>query len=305
VSLAWAIPFAAMTIDRAFGEPRNALHPVAWIGSLVSRLVRLAPASPNAALVFGIGLATILPTGVAWVVAETLSALPPLPRWIAELWIVTTCTSLRSLEDAALVVGTALDRDDLPGARAALSSLCSRDASSLAASDVAGAAVSSVAENASDSWVAPLFFYAIAGAPGAAFYRVVNTLDSMVGYRVRYPRLGWASARLDDLLNLVPARLTGALFVIVGALRGRDARAGFRTMVRDASRTPSPNGGYPMSATAGLLGVRLEKPGVYVLNESGHPCGPSDIRASISLLRDAGHLAVAIVTVVLLVQGLA
>ena len=129
----------------------------------------------------------------------------------------------------------------------------------------------SVAENASDSAVAPLLFWAVLGVPGAVAYRAVNTLDARVGYRGRHEWLGKASARLDDLLNLVPARVTAALLLVAGLACGADARRGLAVLRRDGARTESPNAGRPMAAMAGLLGVRLEKVGQYQLGDPIRP----------------------------------
>jgi adenosylcobinamide-phosphate synthase len=156
--------------------------------------------------------------------------------------------------------------------------LVSRDTAALDAPLLAAAAIESLAENASDSVVAPLLAYALAGLPGACAYRAVNTLDAMVGYRGRYEYLGKVPARLDDLLNIAPARLTGLLIVAAAALCGADARQAWRAMWRDHATTDSPNAGYPMAAIAGALGVRLEKAGHYCLNAGGRAPTAEDVR---------------------------
>jgi adenosylcobinamide-phosphate synthase len=166
---------------------------------------------------------------------------------------------------------------DLAAARAALRSLCSRDAGSLDGALVAAAAVESVAENASDSVVAPLLAYVLLGVPGALFYRTVNTLDAMIGYRGSYEYLGKAAARLDDLLNLVPARLTALLLLVAGWRAGRDWKRGMALRSRDAGRTASPNAGHPMATMAGLLGVQLTKPGAYTLGDAIVPVTATEI----------------------------
>src|SRR5207302_5219298 len=140
-----------------------------------------------------------------------------------------------------------------PAARAALRALGGRDASQLDGEALVAGAIQSLAENASDSFVAPLFYYLLAGVPGAVAYRAVNTLDAMIGYRGKYEALGKAAARLDDLANLVPARLTAGLLLLAGWLGGRDVAAGWRVLRRDGAKTPSPNGGRPMAVMAGLL----------------------------------------------------
>jgi adenosylcobinamide-phosphate synthase len=139
------------------------------------------------------------------------------------------------------------------------------------------ATIESAAENASDSFVAPLFWFSLLGLPGAMFYRAVNTLDAMIGYHGRYEWLGKASARLDDLLNWVPARLTATFLLVGGALTGLDAKRGARVLWRDGAKTESPNAGRPMAAMAGLLGVELAKPGHYLLGDAVHALQPREI----------------------------
>src|SRR5262249_33430479 len=161
--------------------------------------------------------------------------------------------------EAATAVGSALRADDLRTARTRLRALVSRDTSTLDRDLVAAAAVESVAENLGDSFVAPLFWYAALGLPGAVAYRYVNTCDAMLGYRGRYECLGKASARPDDMASWLPARLAAFLLVISAPLAGGDATAAWHVLRRDHRRTASPNAGWPMSAMAGALAVRLEK----------------------------------------------
>jgi len=157
-----------------------------------------------------------------------------------------------------------LDSDDLPGARHRLGHLCARDATGLTADELARASVESVAENTSDAVVAPLLCGAVAGVPGLLGYRAANTLDAMVGYRSeRYLRFGWASARLDDLLNLVPARVAAALTVTAAPLVGGHVADAWRIWRRDGSRHPSPNAGQVEAAWAGALGVTMGGSNVY------------------------------------------
>jgi adenosylcobinamide-phosphate synthase len=164
--------------------------------------------------------------------------------------------------------------------------IVSRPTAGLDAARVAAAAIESVAENASDSVVAPLFWYAAGGLPAAWVYRAVNTMDAMIGYRnARYEHLGKAAARLDDALNWVPARLTAWLLVALAPLAGGGAAAARQTMARDGAATASPNAGQPMAAMAGALGVELEKVGHYVLGRGQRLPGPDDLRRAIRLLR--------------------
>jgi adenosylcobinamide-phosphate synthase len=198
--------------------------------------------------------------------------------------------AVRALRDAAFAVRDALRAGDVDRARRALGSLCSRDARALDERALVAATVESIAENTSDSVVAPLFFFAFFGVPGAVFYRAANTLDAMVGYHGQLEWAGKASARLDDLLNLVPARVTALLLIAAGALLGEGAREGFAVLRRDGARTESPNAGRPMAAMAGLLGVRLEKEGHYALGDEGGALEPELITraAAIASLASIG-----------------
>jgi adenosylcobinamide-phosphate synthase len=173
--------------------------------------------------------------------------------------------------------------------------LVSRPTAGLDSSSVASAAVESVAENTTDSVVAPLLFYAVLGLPGAAVYRAVNTADAVLGYRTGVlEHFGKAAARLDDLLNLLPARLAAALLVIAAPLAGASASGAVRVLWADGQRTASPNAGLAMAAAAGALDLRLEKPGHYRLG-AGRPPVPADIRRSVRLLWTAVGLATAAV----------
>ncbi|WP_370588668.1 cobalamin biosynthesis protein [Pseudonocardia sp. C8] len=205
-------------------------------------------------------------------------------------WAVLGGTSL-TREGAALA--GALDAGDLAAARARIPSLCARDPELLDAAGLARAGVESLAENTSDAVVGPLVWGAVAGLPGLLGYRAVNTLDAMVGYRsVRHLRFGWASARLDDLVNLVPSRVAALVTVAVAPLAGGSPRAALRAWRRDAAGHPSPNAGPVEAAAAGALGLRLGGTTTYahgveerpVLGD-GHPPGPADLHRAVRLSR--------------------
>jgi adenosylcobinamide-phosphate synthase len=295
----------ALALDLCWGEPPAGWHPVVWMGQVIGALERRAPAGdapPAARLLYGVA-----------VVGASI-ALFVLPARLLErvLWragwpgIVVLGALLKpafaagELFRATARVGDALGRDDLAGAREGLRSLVSRDTTSLSATLMAAAAIESVAENSSDSVVAPLFYYGLWGLPGAVAYRVVNTLDAMLGYRTpRYELLGKAAARLDDVANLVPARLTGALIVLAAPAAGGSVGAAAAALRRDHGRTASPNAGWPMAAAAGALGVTLEKVGQYRLNRGGREPGAVDVRRSIDLTRGALSLGLPLLVALL------
>jgi adenosylcobinamide-phosphate synthase len=278
-----AVLAAALAIDLALGEYPARLHPVVWMGRAISTLERRAPSTGRARpFLYGLAMALFVPALFAAGAALALRvarAYPALELALEALLLKSTF-AVRALGDAAAAVALALGRGDLDGARLALRSLCSRDASGLDGPRVAAAAVESVAENASDSVVAPLLFWAVLGVPAAMAYRALNTLDARVGYHGPYEWLGKASARLDDLANLVPSRVTAALLLAAGALRGGDVRRGLATLLRDGAKTESPNAGRPMAAMAGLLGVEREKVGCYRLGEGLASAGHGTIGAA-------------------------
>ncbi|HVR62541.1 MAG TPA: adenosylcobinamide-phosphate synthase CbiB, partial [Polyangia bacterium] len=247
----------AVAIDLALGEPPNAVHPVSWMGRLIAWSVARAPRSgPLRQLAAGAAVALAVPALAVLGGWQLWRLLGPRP-WLLLLisaWLLKTMLALRALGAAAGRVRRALAAGDLGGAREGLRSLCSRSPDDLDAGALAAATVESVAENLSDSFVAPIFYYVLLGLPGAIAYRAVNTLDAMIGYHGRYEYLGKAAARLDDLLNLLPARLTAALLLLAGALGGWPARRAWAIWRRDGSSTESPNAGRPMATMAGLLG---------------------------------------------------
>jgi adenosylcobinamide-phosphate synthase len=288
---------AALIIDAVFGELPTPLHPVVWIGRAVRGIERRLPVGGRwRELWGGVLLAALIPSGAAALVLVVALSLRPLP-WLGWLWHVLVLTAMfaqRALGEAAEGVRSALEARDLQRGREALRSLCSRDSSELGAEDLIGASVESVAENASDSIVAPLLYYAAFGLLGAVFYRAVNTLDAMVGYHGRYEYLGKASARLDDALNVLPSRLTAALLLLAGGWLGHDVERGAATWRRDGASTESPNAGRPMAAMAGLLGVRLEKAGHYRLGDPLQPLQPTHIAIAWRIVRLAGGAAAAL-----------
>jgi adenosylcobinamide-phosphate synthase len=205
---------------------------------------------------------------------------------VAEVVVLKMTFSVRGLARAATDVRRALAGGDLPEARRRLAwNLVSRDTADLDEPRVAAAAVESVAENTSDGVIAPWFFYLIGGIPAALAYRFVNTADAMLGYRdAEREWLGKVPARLDDVLNWVPARLTAALVVLVAPLVGGSAAGGVRVWRRDAGVTASPNAGQPMAASAGVLGLELEKVGCYRLGAGGRLPSERDIGRAVRLL---------------------
>jgi adenosylcobinamide-phosphate synthase len=288
----------------------SSLHPVAWFGRLAGALVRRAPLQgPFLAGAAGALLAIALPLAAVSGVRAALgwaARLEPSLSIALEIVLLYSCVCLFGLLDAGRKLARALREQGVGAARERLSWLCSRDPSRLDSSGLANGTIESLAENLSDSVVAPLCFLICFGIEGAVAYRAINTLDAMIGYRGRYEWLGKPAARLDDLLNFIPARLTALLLLAAGASlgsRGVSLARGLSVWRADRRRTPSPNGGHPMAMTAGLLGVRLDKPEHYVLGGQLPAPQPADIDRAISLCARAGLLALAAAALCLILRG--
>ena len=284
----------ATGLDRFLPEPPNRIHPVVWMGRATHLLARIAPTGPIAALLFG-GLIVVVVVGGsaagAWLVMSNLATLGSLAYVVGGTLLLRTTFTVRGLSRAARQTQRTLEQGRVDEARASLRSLVSRDPASLGPSQAAAAAIESVAENTTDSYVGPWMAFAVLGIPAAVAYRAVNTLDSMLGYRGAYEYLGKTSARLDDLVNLVPARVSALLMLLGGAVARQPARRGWRTMIGERSLTASPNAGWTMSAMAGLLGTRLEKPDHYCLGRGFPPPDPRDIGRSVEVIRRTAALA--------------
>lgn len=297
-----ALGFAA---DRAFGDPAR-FHPVAGFGTMARDVEQEVYRDDRAT---GVIYTVMLVGGVgaAGLVADRLTAHRPVIRTL--LTAATTWAALggRSLSQEASYVRAWLDADDLPAAREQLTHLVGRDPSQLGEDEIARAVVESVAENTSDAVVAPLLAGAVGGVAGIVAYRAANTLDAMVGHRsARYRSFGWASARLDDVLNLVPARLSALLAVTLAPIVGGSRSAALSAWRRDAHRHPSPNAGPVEAAFAGALGVQLGGTNVYGDRVEHRPTlgdGPAaqagDIRRSVRLADavDVAALAVSVAVV--------
>jgi adenosylcobinamide-phosphate synthase len=292
----------ALLLDLGIGEPSNFCHPVAWLGAALGRAFLAAPRQGrltpflSGALIVGAAAAA-----TAWLLVWATPAMAS-RGWLgvaAQIWLLKCSFSLHGLFSAARAVQRALAAGDLKRARVEVGlHLVSRPTSALGAAEVASATVESVAENLTDGFVAPVLCYLVLGLPAAWAYRVVNTADAMVGYRGgEFEYLGKAAARLDDLLNLVPARLA-ALALVAGAALAGDGRRALRTACRDHALTASPNAGWTIAAMAGALGVVLEKPGAYRLFGEGRPPTAADIGVSLRVVAVAAALAATVAVVI-------
>lgn len=318
-----ALPGAALTalaflMDLAVGDPRSFPHPVVLMGKVIAFLDgrlwprfrrgfgrRAAGALLVLILVGGSYAATAALVALAFRLSNAAGV-------FLEVWIIGTVLAGRSLVEAGLAVLRPLRAGDLRAARKAVGMIVGRDTDEMDQSEVCRAAVESLAENTSDGIVSPAFWAVIGGAPLAMAFKAVSTLDSMVGYKdERYLDFGWASARLDDLANFLPARITGGFLVASAWLMGLKWRDAIRIGRRDAARHPSPNAGVPEAVVAGALGVTLGGVNLYsgkpsfraYLGEPGSPVGPDHLRLTIRLVRATIAFSFMVTTLLALAAG--
>lgn len=287
-------------LDALFGDPYRMPHIIRFVGNLivwVERVLRGAlPATPRGERLAGVMLVAVVTgvsCGASLLVLWLAGLVSPWLAFMVESFVCYQMIAAKQLRIEARRVHDALRDDGLVAARTAVSMIVGRDTAELDEAGVTRAAVETVAENTSDGVVAPLLFMALGGAPAGVLYKAVNTMDSMVGYvNDRYRYFGTAAARLDDLLNWVPARLTGALMCLVAPLVGLDGRGAWRIFLRDRLRHASPNSAHPEAACAGALGVQLAGPASYfgvlhdkpTIGDATRPIEPGDILRANRLL---------------------
>lgn len=293
----------AIVLDLLIGDPRSLPHPVIMIGRMISFLEKrwnqgtAAQRRRRGCLLTATVVMSVW--GMSWAVLALLTAIHPWLGLMAELWLLVTTLAIKGLAEAGRAVAAPLACGDLPGARQALSMVVGRDTAMLNEAEITRGTVETVAENTVDGITAPLFFAVVGGAPLALAYKAVNTLDSMVGYRnERYADFGFASAKLDDIANWLPARLTALSLwvggVILATIGGKPLRwrGALRATCNEAPRHPSPNAGWPEAMVARLLGVQLGGVNTYqgatshraTLGEPFEPLSVAHIGAAISLM---------------------
>lgn len=277
-----ALLIGAFLLDLAVGDPRWLPHPVVLMGKVISHGERLLRSGNNRRdFLAGMMLSFLLialSAAATWALVSLFHSLPPWLSFITTAALASTTLATRGLLDAVARIETPLREGNLPQARQQLSHIVGRETSSLNQDKVLRASLESLAESSCDGIVAPLFYLFLGGIPLAMAYKAVSTLDSMIGYRSeRYFYFGKFAARLDDILNFVPARLT-ALFIIIATLPARlNAALALRVMRRDHANHLSPNAGYPEAALAGAFGIQLGGPSIYFGKETYKPYMGDDL----------------------------
>jgi adenosylcobinamide-phosphate synthase len=319
--MATTLALLALLIEVMLGYPnwifRAIGHPVTWIGRLIDALeprLNRAQDSPTTQRAKGIVAVLILIAVVGGIASLIWLVLGRLPfGFILLAAVASTLLAQRSLYSHVADVATALERDGLEAARKTVARIVGRDPRALDEAGVARAAIESLAENFSDGVVAPALWMVIAGLPGAAIYKAINTADSMIGHRTpRHRWFGWAAARLDDLVNLPASRISALLIISAAALTDRTvAAAAWRTSRRDAPHHRSPNAGYPEAAMAGALGLALAGPRQYagvlvddaLMGDGRREATAADIRVALSLYRRADALLIGVIALIALLSA--
>lgn len=315
-----SILLLATAFDILIGEPPAALHPVVWIGKVVGMIKKVTPASHRKAYGAFLAVTTIVFASTIGYLALLISMHPAVPQtfgYLIAAYCLKSTFAIRSLLTPAQEIYNDIVKNNLKGAREKLPIYVSRDPSKLSTDQMSSAVIESMAENFVDGILSPIFYYTLLGPfglVGAYAYKAVNTLDSMVGYKDEmHIELGYFSAKLDDILNWIPARIS-VLFIAIAALIvdtsengtdgvNRNKIGGFVHSIKNArsegENTPSPNSGYPMAAASGALGIRLEKPDTYILGAAYIQPKPSDIKRASQLIGTAAILSIAVFSIII------
>ncbi|MFH0768990.1 MAG: cobalamin biosynthesis protein [Chloroflexota bacterium] len=284
----------ALFIDLTLGEPPAFIHPVVWMGKVVSFLMKVGSGrSPIAQFLYGLGVVIVavsLFVAPVYFLLSYLKDLNLVAYIVVAAVILKTSFSLKELRRVALRVRNLLAGDKLAEARFELRALVGRDTRELDKSLMVSATIESVAESSCDSFIAPLFYFLFLGVPGAIAYRVINTLDAMIGHHGEFEHLGKFAARLDSVANFIPSRIAALTIVLSSWLCKAKATEAWRIMLRDRRKTESPNAGWTMSATAGALGVQLEKVGYYKLGDNNTLLLTGSIDASLKIVMTAAFI---------------
>ncbi len=295
--------------DLVFGDPEWLPHPVRGIGKLINLLENQLNVKSTlwAERMRGIVL-TFAVVGIsasfAYLCIEFSKKLNPILGSLAWIYLGYATLSIKDLQVKARAVSKALEKNKIFEARKELSKIVGRDTQNLAKDKITGAAIESVAENTNDGIVAPLFYLILGGPVLALAYKSINTLDSMVGYKhEKYLCFGWFSAKLDDIANFIPARISGFLISLSSLINGKGFRNSFKTMFQDGQKHPSPNSGISEAAMAGALGIRLGGPSTYQGRRSNKPYIGEDKEEREPFLIDRALVISLITSILMLLAG--
>jgi adenosylcobinamide-phosphate synthase len=297
----------AILLDFKFGDPKNKYHPTAWIGTLIAKLTPLAKNEHPMIEKFGgicvvtitsglvIVLLFVLNIGITLISVDYVSLIVSV---IIGGLLLKTTIAIRGMEKHAKSVLESLDDDNLDLARTHLSMIVKRNTKNLDKNHVLSGVLESISENTVDGITGPLFYYALLGLPGAFVYRVINTADSMIGYKTNiFKNVGWFAASCDSILNYIPSRLTALVMIISAAILQNNWKESYKIMIRDGKKTESPNAGYPMAALAGALETKFEKINHYKLGDGEIILTKEHVHSAISIMKLTSILFFGIVSI--------
>ncbi len=297
----------SILLDFKFGDPKNKYHPTAWIGTLIAKLTPLAKnENPMMEKFGGICIVTItsglvvvllfaLNVGITLITIDYVSLIVSI---IVGGLLLKTTIAIYGMEKHAKSVLESLDDDNLDLARTHLSMIVKRNTKNLDKNHVLSGVLESISENTVDGITGPLFYYALLGLPGAFVYRVINTADSMIGYKTDiFKNVGWFAAICDSILNYIPSRLTGIIMIISAIILQNNWRESYKIMIRDGKKTKSPNAGYPMAALAGALETKFEKINHYKLGDGEIILTKEHVHSAISIMKLTSILFFGIVSI--------
>ncbi len=297
----------ALGIDLAFGDPKSRYHPTAWIGTLIAKLTPLAKNQNTYIEKLGgifvviitiqdvVALLLILDTGISLLTTDWLTIVVSV---VVGVILLKTTIAIRGMEKHAKAVLESLDQDNLDMARANLSMIVKRNTKNLDKNHVISGVLESISENTVDGITGPLFYYALFGLPGAFVYRVINTADSMIGYKTDiFKNVGWFAATCDTILNYIPSRLTGLVMIISAAILQNNWKESYKIMIRDGKKTESANAGYTMAALAGALETKFEKVNHYMLGDGEITLTKEHVNSALTMMKLTSILFFGIVTI--------
>ena len=297
----------AILLDFKFGDPKNKYHPTSWIGTLIAKFTPIAKNEhPIMEKFGGICIVTItsglvvlllfaLNIGITLITIDYVSLIVSV---IVGGLLLKTTIAIHGMEKHAKSVLESLDEENLDMARNHLSMIVKRNTKNLDKNHVLSGVLESISENTVDGITGPLFYYALFGLPGAFVYRVINTADSMIGYKTDiFKNIGWFAATCDSILNYIPSRLTGLVMIISAAILHNNWKESYKIMIRDGKKTESPNAGYPMAALAGALETKFEKINHYKLGDGETVLTKEHVHSAISIMKLTSVLFFGIITI--------
>ena len=297
----------AILIDLIFGDPKNRYHPTAWIGILIAKFTTLAKhQNPIFEKIGGVLIIVIISSivillllsldfGISLIFTDYISLVVSV---LVGIILLKSTIAIRGMEKHAINVLESLENNNLNMARNHLSMIVKRNTTNLDKNHVLSGVLESISENTVDGITGPMFYYAFFGLPGAFFYRIVNTADSMIGYKNDlFKNLGWFTATCDTILNYIPSRLTGLMMIISAAILHNNWRHSYKIMMRDGKKTESPNAGYPMAALAGALETKFEKINHYKLGDGEIILTKQHVISAINIMKLTSVLFFGIITV--------